>query len=80
MIGERAGIAGANVHRFRHTYAIQYLRNGGNPYSLRMSLGHSTMEMTKRYLAIAQADLEADHQVASPMDTARRQIGLPGRK
>jgi hypothetical protein len=25
------------------------------------------MEMTKRYLAIAQADLEADHPVASPV-------------
>jgi integrase/recombinase XerD len=66
-IGERVGLAGANVHPFRHPYAIQYLRNGGNPYALQMSLGHSTMEMTKRYLAIAQADLESDHQVASPV-------------
>ncbi len=66
-IGERAGVPMANVHRFRHTYAIQYLRNGGNPYALQMTLGHSTMEMTKRYLAIAQADLHADHQIASPV-------------
>jgi integrase/recombinase XerD len=66
-IGSRAGVGDATVHRFRHTYAIQYLRNKGNPYALQMSLGHSTMEMTRRYLAIAEADLDADHQVASPV-------------
>lgn len=67
LLGRRAGINGANVHRFRHTFAIQFLRNRGNPYALQMSLGHSTMEMTRRYLALVQADLDVTHQLASPV-------------
>jgi len=70
-IGQRAGVMKANVHRFRHTFAINYLRNSGDAYSLQMMLGHSTMEMVKNYLAIAQADLDANHIQASPVSNWR---------
>lgn len=70
-IARRAGVKHANVHRFRHTFAINYLRNSGDPWSLQMLLGHSTMDMVKTYLQIAQVDLDSAHRRASPVSNWR---------
>ncbi len=66
-IGDRAGVH-FHPHQLRHTFAIQYLRNGGNPYTLQAILGHSTMEMTRRYLNLAQIDLDESMKRASPVE------------
>ena len=67
--GERAGVSDAHPHRYRHTLtrAISFLRNSGNVFALQTVLGHESLEMVKRYLKIAQTDLQKAHQDAGPV-------------
>lgn len=53
-------------HTFRHFFATQYLRNGGNILSLQKILGHSRLDITERYLNYAQSDVKAEHERYSP--------------
>lgn len=50
------------LHSFRHTFAVCYLRRGGSVFHLQKVLGHSTLEMTRRYANMTTEDLSATHQ------------------
>lgn len=64
----RAGVSHANVHRFRHTFAITFLRNGGNVLALQKLMGHEKMDTLRVYVELAQMDLQKAQQLASPAD------------
>jgi integrase/recombinase XerD len=65
-LGKKAGIANFHPHRCRHTYATEFLRNGGTPYTLKNNLGHSDLKMCIKYVEISQADVERS-KVYSPV-------------
>ncbi len=56
---------GRTLHAFRHTFAVNYLRRGGSVFHLQKVLGHSTLEMTRRYANLVTADLQAIHERVS---------------
>lgn len=70
-LGEKASVQNVHPHRFRHTFAIQFLRNGGNILELQHILGHEDLGMVKNYVHLAQLDLENAARRSSPADNWR---------
>jgi integrase/recombinase XerD len=55
-------------HKLRHTFATNYLRNGGQLEQLRLVMGHRDISTTQRYLSLVPEDLFKAQQSASPND------------
>lgn len=55
-------------HLLRHTFATTYLENGGNIYTLQQILGHTTLDMVKKYVHITQAKTVVNFNIYSPLD------------
>ena len=74
-LGERSGVRRLHAHLLRHTFALNYLVNGGDVFSLQQILGHSTLEMVRRYVNLTAAHVLTQHQRFSPVDVMNlRQI------
>ena len=60
------GIKRLNAHITRHTFATRFLQRGGDPFTLRILLGHSSLRMVATYVATAEAtnpDIMKDHSI-----------------
>jgi site-specific recombinase XerD len=67
---ERAGVTSkGNCHKFRHTFALNFLRQDRNPFNLQYLLGHSDLRMVKHYVStLGMEDALKAHESASPAD------------
>ncbi len=68
----RTGIKRLKAHLLRHTFATRYLENGGNIYALQAILGHTSLEMVKKYLHLATNRIRADFPKFSPLDNMKK--------
>jgi integrase/recombinase XerD len=76
-LGQKLGITGVRIsaHTCRHTFAVFWLRRGGDLYRLSRVLGHESIETTTKYLkSLGIEDLQATHQQVSLLSplSARR--------
>ena len=67
-LAKSSGVERLHAHLCRHTFAINYLLNGGDIFSLREILGHTTLDMANHYLHFTSSQITAQHHKYSPMD------------
>ena len=67
-LAERSGIERLHAHLFRHSFAVNYLVNGGDVFSLQQILGHTTLDMVRRYITLGSNQVMAQHKRFSPVD------------
>lgn len=66
-----ARIEKPELHGFRRAFALNYLRNGGDIYTLQKLMGHADLQVLRRYLAQTNEDLQIAHRKFSPVDNSR---------
>ena len=54
---KKRGVETTGIHRYRHTFAKQWILNGGNVVSLSQLLGHSSLEITQNYIHLLVSDV-----------------------
>lgn len=67
-LGKTAGVPRLHPHLFRHTFSVRYLMNGGDIMTLRLILGHTTLDVTQMYMHLAETHVKIQHDRFSPVD------------
>ena len=69
---KRADIPRLRAHLLRHTFATRYLENGGDMYDLQQILGHTSLEMVKKYVHSTTRKIVPSFPRFSPLDNLLR--------
>ena len=63
-----ANIDPPSLHSFRRYFALQMLRNGVDIFSLQKLMGHSDIQILRRYLQQTEEDIRSAHQLGGPVN------------
>lgn len=62
-----ANISTPPLHSFRRYFALQMLRNGVDIFSLQKLMGHSDIQILRRYLQQTEEDIRSAHKLGGPV-------------
>jgi integrase/recombinase XerD len=65
-VKKKAEVEKLHPHACRHTFSVRYLVNGGDAFSLQKILGHTSLEMTRKYVNLASGDVKEKHRKFPP--------------
>lgn len=71
------GVDKTSVHLFRHTFAKNYIQNGGNPVKLQKLMNHKTIEQTMKYVNLYSSDFADDLDLFNPLDNFQKRTYKP---
>ena len=58
---KRRGVETTGIHRYRHTFAKQWILSGGNVVTLSQILGHSNLAITQNYINLLPPQVLRQH-------------------
>lgn len=67
------GVEKTSIHLYRHTFAKKWIMNGGDIFSLQKILGHSSLEMVKKYVALFGGDLQVQYNRFNPLESFKQE-------
>jgi integrase/recombinase XerD len=62
------GVGKTSIHMFRHSFAKNYLLNGGDVFRLQKLLCHSDLKVTKEYLDLSVEDIQQNYEAVNPLE------------
>ncbi len=65
---KRRGVDTTGIHRYRHTFAKQWILNGGNVVTLSKILGHSSLQITQNYINLLVSDVSKEVESINLID------------
>lgn len=69
---KKRGVIKKGIHRWRHTFAKQWILNHGDILKLQKILNHSNLDMVRNYVNIFTSDLESDFDLYNPLETIQQ--------